>query len=308
MWQPTASQQNLKQRADFLRQIREFFYHREVLEVDTPLLSSAGGTDVNIDLMRTDEDYFLASSPEFPLKRLLCAGAGDIYSLGHVFRKGEAGSKHNPEFTMLEWYRVGWSFHHLMEEVEELCSNLLAMPPARRVTYQALFEQYLDVDPFSADTQVLASMGAQASGLDMDALTRDGWLDLLFSYRIEPQLTEPTFIYNFPVSQAALSKTVNEGGLNVAQRFELVWQGVELANGYQELTDADEQRRRFEADDLYRKTNGAERVPIDMNLVAAMHAGMPECSGVAMGVDRLLMQKLKTKNIADAIAFPIDRA
>jgi len=308
MWQPTASQKNLKARADLLRQIREFFYSREVIEVDTPLLSSAGGTDVNIDLMCADHKYFLASSPEFPLKRLLCAGSGDIYSLGHVFRRGEAGSKHNPEFTMLEWYRVGWDFHRLMDEVEELCVTLLAMPEARRITYQALFQQYLAIDPFSIATTELAKLGEEASGLAADTLNRDGWLDLLFSYRIEPQLAEPTFIYNFPTSQAALSRTVTEGEHTVAQRFELVWQGVELANGYQELTDASEQLRRFEGDDMQRQSNLADRVPIDMNLVAAMRAGMPECSGVAMGVDRLLMQKLKTKNIADVIAFPIDRA
>lgn len=301
-WRPTASLEHLQLRARLLSATRNFFESRSVLEVEVPILSCAGGTDMNIELFEVQNARLLASSPEFPLKRLVAAGYGAVYSLGKVFRFGESGRRHNTEFTMLEWYRPNWSMEQLMAEVEALLVHLLQMPNARYVTYRDVFIEYAGIDPFTQTTAQLADLGHALSQLDKTQLDRDGWLDIIFSHLVEPKLTQPTFMYNFPSSQAALAKIDHSGTHPVARRFELVWQGVELANGYDELIDADEQLARFQDDNRRREELGKPLYPIDMNLVEALKE-MPATSGVAIGFDRVVMKAVGTNCLADIVSF-----
>jgi len=299
-WQPTGSLQALQARAECNRQIREFFHQRQVMEVETPVLSVAAVMDPNIEPMQTSDQRYLHTSPEYPMKRLLCAGSGDIYQIARVFRRGEAGQRHNPEFSMLEWYRLGWDHHLLMDEVAELVCQLLQVAdstPRLTLDYRDAVCRYTGIDPFSATDEQIALKGIECAGQDL-GLERDGWLDVIVSHLLEPALPLDTlvFIHDFPGSQAALAKNrLTPDGYAVAERFELFWNGSELANGYHELTDAVEQRRRFE-----REANGR---PLDENLLAALEAGMPACAGVAIGLDRVLMHRLKSRTIADVLAF-----
>ncbi|WP_298633028.1 EF-P lysine aminoacylase EpmA [uncultured Umboniibacter sp.] len=303
-WRPTASLQSLQQRAKILSGLRKFFAEREVLEVEVPLLSAAGGTDLNIELLKIEgEDRWLASSPEFPLKRLVAAGYGDVYALQKVFRKGESGRRHNSEFTMLEWYRVGFDEFQLMDEVEALCQRILRMPPASRVSYRSLFVDAINVDPFVASDDELAKLGAELTGLEPLALDRDGWLDIIFSHAIEPKLANPVFIFDFPASQSALAQLCSRDYGQVARRFELVYGGLELANGYFELTDGAEQYQRFTRELRLRTQQNKPTVALDQNLIDALNTSMPGCAGVAMGVDRLCMLDANTQTLSEVISF-----
>ena len=316
-WQPTATRHNLQRRAQIIDGIRQFFNQRQVLEVDTPTLSAAAVSDPHLFPFATDyipegggqaQTLYLHTSPEYPMKRLLAAGSGCIWQLCRVYRNGESGRRHNPEFSMLEWYRLGFDHHQLMDEVDDLVDSMLGCGRSRRVTYAALFEQYLGVDIHACEISELADLGRRHCDFRGE-LDTDGWLNLLFSHCIEPQLLEPTMVYAFPASQAALARVV-EGDDRVpsAARFELFIKGMELANGYFELTDAGEQARRFAADQQLRETYRRPSLPIDQRLIAALQQGLPECAGVALGIDRLVMLALDAHSIDEVIAFPLGRA
>ncbi|MCD9087285.1 EF-P lysine aminoacylase EpmA [Stenotrophomonas sp. SY1] len=310
----------LRQRARLNALIRDFFAQRDVLEVETPIMSMAGNTEPNIEGFKTrfsghvdagSPERWLRTSPEYPLKRLLAAGVGDCYELGRVFRNGEAGGRHNPEFTMLEWYRVGWDHHRLIEETVALVRHALAMvgrqAALRVLTYRELFIETVGLDPFSADiAQLRAGLGEV--GIQPDGLTRDDWLDLLMSHRIQAQFSPDciTVIHDWPATQAALAR-IRHADVPVAERFELYLGSVELANGYHELTDAAEQRQRFARDQAVRAARGAEQPPLDEAFLAALPS-LPACAGVAVGVDRLLMALAGTGNIADVLAFDFAHA
>ena len=311
-WQPVASLERLKARACLLQDIRAYFSDRGVLEVETPLISMAGNTDPEIQSIRTDTGGYLRTSPEFPLKRLLAASSGDIFELGRVFRAGESGRSHNPEFTMLEWYRTGFSYHQLMDEVADLvrfCGHgKFNQWPEQRLSYRQLFLHHLDLDPFTADSQELSAVAKKRGFTDIELEHRQ-WLDLLISLVIQPALPEETltFIYDFPAEQAALAR-IRPGTPPLAERFELYLGRTELANGYQELTDASEQRKRFNAENTLRKKRGEVICEVDHHLIAALEHGMPVCAGIALGVDRLLMDLCDAKTIDEVTAFPFSRA
>ena len=311
-WRPTAAPGLLQARALLLREIREFFAERKVMEVETPLISMSGNTDPEIQSIRTADGGYLRTSPEFALKRLLASGSGDIYELGRVFRGGEAGRMHNPEFTMLEWYRKGFSHHRLMDEVTDLVRRCgrgkFDHWPVQKLSYRQLFLHHAGLDPNDADVSALAER-AQESGINELELTRRQWLDLLLSVVIQPALPENclTYVHDFPADQAALAR-VRRDNPPVAERFELYLSRTELANGYQELTDAAEQARRFEADNRRRESRGQPVYQADHNLVKALEHGLPECAGVALGVDRLLMAVTGAASITEVLTFPHSRA
>ncbi|MEO5961845.1 MAG: EF-P lysine aminoacylase EpmA [Thermomonas sp.] len=322
-WQPSASRDALQLRASLNRQIREFFHAREVLEVETPVLSQAGNTEPNIASFavefsgRTDGEprtRWLRTSPEYALKRLLTAGIGDCYELGRVFRDGEAGGRHNPEFSMLEWYRIGWDHRQLIEETAGLVQVSLALvgrtASLRVVRYRDLYRDALGVDPFTADNATLqAALGEVL--IDPQGLVRDDWLDLLLTHRLQPAFNtdEMLAVVDYPASQCALARIADAAdGHPVAQRFELYLGSLELANGYHELLDASEQAMRFEKESGVRTSRRAVVPPTDTRLLAALASGLPACAGVALGVDRLLMAMLGTSRIADVLAFDFARA
>jgi len=282
------------------------------MEVETPLISMAGNTDPEIQSIRTADGAYLRTSPEFALKRLLAAGSGDVFELGRVFRGGESGRSHNPEFTMLEWYRNGFSYHHLMAEVAALVRQCgrgkFDRWPQQALTYRQRFLRYAGLDPFDAHELELAERARQHGVNDLE-LNRRQWLDLIISVVIQPALPQAslTFVYDFPVAQAALAR-VRQDSPPVAERFELYLGGTELANGYQELTDASEQARRFDADNAERERRGQPAYPADRHLLQALEHGLPECAGVALGVDRLLMAIVDAASISEVTAFPHSRA
>jgi lysyl-tRNA synthetase class 2 len=303
----------LELRARLYEFIRSFFRERNVLEVETPILSAGANTDLNIQSFSTrfrgKDERWLRTSSEFAQKRLLTAGIGDCYELGRVFRDGEAGRRHNPEFTMLEWYRVGHDHRWLAGETVELIRSALCSVgksvDVRETSYRDLFKSTIHIDPFSDNDETLrAALGDNA--IDPRGLSRDDWLDLLLTHRVQPTFPRDriTVVSDYPPTQCALAQ-VRDG---VAERFE-VYLGVhELANGYHELTDAAEQRRRFETDNVRRRERGLAEMPIDANLLAALEHGMPPCAGVALGVERLLMAMADTDDIADVLAFPFGEA
>lgn len=255
---------------------------------------------------------YLQTSPEYAMKRLLAAGSGAIYQLGKAFRNGESGSRrHNPEFTLLEWYRPGFDEQSLMDEVEALITPILGIDTVERLSYAQIFEQYLGFDPHHVTLDQLVAETHRHIDIDLQDDDRDTWLNLLMSHVIEPHMVGrgAVFIFDYPASQAALAqvRTDTKGRL-VAARFELFVQGIELANGYHELTDADEQQQRLLKDQHTRKQLGLPQRPLDMRLVSALAAGMPECAGVALGVDRLVMLALDAESIQEVIAFPIEQA
>lgn len=313
-WHPGVSRDVLRARAALLAQLRAFFAERSVYEVDTPVLGAFGVTDPHIECLTVERPRqpprFLQSSPEFAMKRLLAAGSGDIYQLGKVFRAGEEGGRHNPEFTMLEWYRLGYSLTELMDEVRQLVTEVLGARVSVTHTYRDLFRDVLDLDPFTASTDDLAQCARNHIDLATLTLDRDDWLDLLMSHCVEPTLRNRgmVFVRDYPPTQAALARCSGEGRDRVAERFELYVDGVEIANGYHELRDPVELRRRADADNVRRRELGRPHRELDERLVAAMESGLPDCSGVALGVDRLLMLQRGAQHIAEVLPFAGDRA
>ena len=325
-WRPSASLEVTQKRAELLAGVRRYFSENEALEVETPLLASATTPDPNIPSFSTATDTpgvsrryhpsrYLSTSPEFAMKRLLAAGSGSIYQICKAFRQGEQGRLHNPEFTLLEWYRPGFDHHRLMDEVAALVTSLAkgyrTFEAEERLTYGDCFQRYLELDPYVADVSRLQActeqqgLGAIAGLADND---RDGWLDLLMSHCIQPHLgrNRLSFVYDYPASQAALAN-IRPGSPPVAERFELFMDGVELANGFHELQDAAEQRSRFDKELQRRQDNGLEDVLIDEYLLAALEAGLPECAGVAMGLDRLLLVLTDASQLEDVISFSFER-
>ncbi|HET7370003.1 MAG TPA: EF-P lysine aminoacylase EpmA [Gammaproteobacteria bacterium] len=308
-WRPTAPIGNLRKRANIVATIRAFFAQRDVLEVETPLLSKAAVTDVHLDSVAADGGY-LHTSPEFAMKRLLAAGAGDIYQLCKVFRAGEAGRHHNPEFTLLEWYRVGWDYRRLMGEVAELLAQVLEIDvESEYVSYRDAFMRELDLDPFWASVDALEAAASHAGLGSAGPLDRDGWLDLLAGACVYPALGRDRlcFVYDFPVSQAALARLRHDEP-PVAERFEVLFNGLELGNGFSELTDADEQHQRFERDLASRRERRRNEPPVDRRFLAALEAGLPESAGVAVGIDRVVMLACRAERIGDVTAFTAENA
>lgn len=323
-WRPSASRERLEARARLYDTVRRFFARRDVLEVETPLLASATVTDLHLHSLSSElaspdgrRRLYLQTSPEFAMKRLLASGSGPIFQICKAFRDDESGRRHNPEFTMLEWYRPGFDHHALMDEMDALLADVLEVPAAERLTYGELFHRHVGVDPHTAEAGDLARR-AQDVGMDLEGFgdaSQDDWLHLLWSHHVEPHLGSqgrPTFVLDFPASQAALARVrpadSDAGTPAVAERFEVYIDGVELANGFHELSDAAEQRRRFEADLEARRGAGRDPVPVDERLLAALEAGIGDCAGVALGLDRLLMVRLGCRHIDDVLAFPVSRA
>ncbi|HEY0229630.1 MAG TPA: EF-P lysine aminoacylase EpmA [Dokdonella sp.] len=307
--------ENLRLRARLYTRIRAFFAERGVLEVETPVLSAAGNTEPNIESFGTSfgghvdagaRERWLRTSPEYPLKRLLAAGIGDCYELGRVFRDGEAGRRHNPEFTLLEWYRIGWDHQRLIDETVELVQAALALLGRRadvvKRSYREWFVAELRLDPFDASIEQLQAPLARIR-IDADGLTRDDWLDLLITHRLQPAFARDriSVIYDYPATQSALAK-LRAGEPALAERFELYLGPYELANGYHELNDAAEQRARFANDNARRRARGQRELPVDERMLGVLDA-LPDCAGVALGIERLLMCLADTDDIRDVLAF-----
>lgn len=322
-WQPTLTWEYAQKRAQILQKIRQFFNERNVIEVETPALSQGTVTDVHLDAITCRYDFlsdsspeqstnlYLQTSPEFHMKRLLASGYGCIFQIAKAFRHEEAGRFHNPEFTLLEWYRLGFDHFALMDEVAELLKMILDCKAPTKTTYQQLFIDLLRVDPLIATRGQLISLIKEHDKLS-EWLTveqdNDILLQFIFSEIIEPQIgkTSPCFVYNFPRSQASLAKMSRED-TRVAERFECYFQGVELVNGFNELTDSCIQLKRFQEDNIKREKLYHSIKPIDKHFIEALSQGLPQCSGVALGIDRLVMLALKAKHIEQVISFPIDR-
>jgi len=323
-WPPSASRARLTERATLLARARDFFAARGVLEVDTPLLVNAPVSDVHLHSAQAQlapaegpaaatARYFLHTSPEYAMKRLLAAGSGDIYQICHVVRGHECGRLHNPEFTLIEWYRQGFSLAALMDEVEALVRTLLgagaAARTAERVSYRQAFQRALGLDPFTAAAAELARAAAAAGFTGSAATARDEYLEALMGLVIGPALGRGalTFIYGYPASQAALAR-LDPQDPRAAKRFELYGEGMELANGFHELTAAAEQRARFEQDQAERRRRGLPVHALDERLLAALEHGLPDCSGVALGFERTLMLACGAAHIDEVLAFPTARA
>lgn len=317
-YQPTATLESARERATMYATIRQFFAEREVLEVQTPVMSQAGNTDIFLQSVSTNvtvndkpRTYYLHTSPEFAMKRLLAAWQVPMYQICPVFRDNEIGRRHNVEFTMLEWYRPGFSLDELARELNDLVSVVMG--------YTVIFDHYRYVDafldfvkihPFTASCDTLQAI-ARDNGIFVDmGDDHQGWLDVLFSQLVEPHLGKdlPTLLYDYPVATASLAKTTTDKDGNlVARRFELYMNGLEIANAYDELADGQALRVRFEQDNLARKQRGLPVMPIDDNLLAACDA-LPPCSGIAVGLDRLLMVKVGAETLEQVVAFPITQA
>lgn len=306
-FRPSATLDTLKMRARLFAQLRAFFKDREVFEVDVPALGETGVTDVHLEplICKTgDRLLYLQTSPEFYMKRLLAAGSGSIYYLGKAFRAEESGRHHRLEFTMLEWYRTGFDDRLLVDELVDLLQWLTPDLEVDRTTYAGLFEKTFGVCPHAAKADELRQLARQYLDFQAELDGTGGWLDLLFSHVIQPALERPTVVFDYPAVQCALAKVVpNSSGTMVARRFELFWQGMELANGYWELTDAIEQERRFQTDLELRACLQRRVSPYDRKLLSALQHGLPPCSGVALGVDRLMMCLSRRTDIASVMAF-----
>ena len=317
-WRPSAGPDVLALRAKLLGRLRGWFADHGVMEVETPALSAAAVTDPHIQSLETCLDrrpMYLQTSPEFFMKRLLAAGSGDIYQVCRVFRDGEQGRRHNPEFTMVEWYRRDLDAHRMMDEIESLLAVLGAgqrQPrPAERITYRDLCMEFAGIDPFVDSTAAIVARLDEAAVSVPDGLSadRDALLDLLLATVVEPAMPAeiPVFVFDFPASQAALAR-IRDGDPPVAERFELFLGGMELANGFHELRDVAEQAGRFERDLQLRRDAGLKLPPVDHRLLAALDAGLPECAGVALGFDRLVMWLAGCDHIADVLSFDAGRA
>lgn len=310
-WTPSISLANLRQRAAIMRSIRTYFLQEAVLEVETPLLSHHGSTDVHLAQWQLPSGHWLQTSPEFAMKRLLAAGSGDIFQLCRALRREESSERHSPEFTMLEWYRVGMDEFQLMDDVAALLRFICPQRTFETATYsyRDIFLKHGLPDPLCSPLIAMRRAACEHLHADTERWCYNDCLDGLLASVIEPSLpTEKlVFIYNFPATQAALASYGEQNGHRIARRFELYWAGLELANGYFELTDPVEQENRFAADLAYRRAQGLPVPTYDANLLAALKYGLPTCSGVALGVDRLLMILLQARKIADVMAFDFER-
>ena len=314
-WKPTASIENQQLRAQLLIDIRKFFAERNVLEVETPLLSQYTVTDIHTESFHTScwrggekHHYYLQTSPEYAMKRLLAAGSGPIFQICKAFRNNEIGSQHNPEFSLLEWYRLNFSCQDLMDETEELLQLTLSSKKVLRLSYEELFIKYVGINPWTASLNQLQSLAEQFSlenFMEYKANARDTLLQFLFSETIGPKIgfDAPLFVYYFPASQAALAK-IHPQNPAVALRFEVYIQGIECANGFEELIDVKEQQQRFVNDNIKRCQQGLPPIEIDKRFLTALSHGLPPCAGIAVGLDRLLMIKANTRNILDVVSFP----
>jgi elongation factor P--(R)-beta-lysine ligase len=321
-WRPTASQAALQRRAEMLEIARDFFKQRGVLEVETPILSAAAVSDPQIESLSTQINgmagrAYLCPSPEYAMKRLLAAGSGDIYQVCKVFRDAERGRWHNPEFTMIEWYRLGFNDAALMDEIEILMQALLAparkLPAAERLSFADALRRHAGVDAFSSSERELEEAAVRLGIVCEAELDRDAKLDLLMGLIVGPKLgyERPCFICDYPASQAALARLKAPrypGAPEVAARFELYMDGLELANGFHELARADEQRARFLRDLQLRGSRGQSQPPLDENFLSALDSGLPDCAGVALGFDRLVAIALRADRLAAAMAFDIHNA
>lgn len=321
-WRPTCSLKLTRLRAQMLADIRRFFAERLVLEVETPLLSHSVGTDPQLEFFITEyclsplrQTLFLQTSPEFAMKRLLAAGSGSIYQIGKAFRNGESGRFHNPEFTMLEWYRVGFNLPQLMDEIAELIEGLFSdqsLQETQRISYQDVFGSFTGLDPlvFSYPDYCAFARECQLSeAVDICGQDHALWLDFIFSHKVQPHLGDNALcmVYGYPACQSSLAK-INEDNAQIAERVELFINGIELGNGYYELTDAEEQSKRFDKELAIRQQQKLPVTVKDKQLIAALESGLPECSGVAIGLDRLLMLMSGSASIDDVLSFSIRRA
>jgi len=306
-WRPSAELRVVRERARVYRQIRSFFNTRGYLEVDTPLLMPAASTDAHIESMQLSSggrELYLQSSPEFAMKRLLAAGSGSIFQIGHAFREEERGRAHNPEFSLLEWYHVGYDYRQLMKEMELLIVSLsLHQCQFNYITFKQLFQQSLgfEIDVISLE-QLRVECSERVNGYEAGELDFDQCLDLLMGMVIAPSMRGYQFVYDYPVSQASLAR-VSAGDDSVAERFELFYDGLELANGFSELTDAAQQRTRFDNDNRVREQQGLSCHVVDEQLLAALEHGLEDCAGVALGLDRLLMVLLELDSIDQVLTF-----
>ena len=327
-WQSTLTWEDAQNRAEILDQIRAFFKARKVIEVETPALSQGTITDVHLEALSCNYNFmesssisqsttlYLQTSPEFHMKRLLASGYQSIYQMAKAFRHESAGRFHNPEFTLLEWYRIDFDHFDLIKEVSALLKEVLACEEPRLISYQAVFKEYTNIDPLNTNRKALLSYVDNINKLEnwiiQDSLNdeeNDMLLQYIFTECVEPNIgiTSPCFVYDFPLSQASLAK-VSTTDPRVANRFECYFKGFELANGFNELTDANIQRQRFSNDNKKRKALGLCDKAIDQNFIEALSNGIPECAGVALGVDRLVMLALEKKKIDDVISFGVNIA
>lgn len=315
-WRPSAAISILRRRAELLAQIRHFFADRQVLEVETPALSRAASSEVHLQSMQVSVANipigYLHTSPELAMKRLLAAGSGDIYQLCKVFRAGEQGTRHNPEFTLLEWYRLGFDMQAMMQEVAALLNELLATQLHDApifMSYRQAFLDYAQIDPLASTPDQWQAAFNQYSGEEVAGASGTDWLDLLLSLVVQPKLPAArlVFITHFPAVQASLAK-LDDADPRVARRFEVFVNGSELANGFEELTDYREQQQRIEAEQCVRREQGLACLPEDERFLAALAHGLPACSGVAVGVDRILMLVAGLTQVNEALSFDFTRA
>ncbi|MDD5409877.1 MAG: EF-P lysine aminoacylase EpmA [Methylobacter sp.] len=322
-WQPSCPIEHLRLRAQMLADIRRFFAERSVLEVETPLLSHGIGTDPQLEFFTTEyrlpplqQTLFLQTSPEFAMKRLLAAGSGSIYQICKAFRNGESGRFHNPEFTMLEWYRVGFKLPQLMDEVADLIGGVFnghrSLQTTQRFSYQEIFLSFTGLDPLAFSYQDYCAFALDnqlPEAVDICGHDHAIWLDFIFSHKVQPHLGENTLcmVYGYPACQSSLAR-INEHNSLVTDRVELFINGIELGNGFYELADAQEQVRRFDEELSIREQRKLPVTVKDRHLIAALESGLPECSGIAIGLDRLLMLLSDSPAIDDVLGFPIDRA
>lgn len=310
-------------RAEILSSIRQFFSDKQVLEVETPLLGNAIGCDPGLDYFSTQSSLaapvspqFLQTSPEFAMKRLLAAGSGCIYQICKAFRDGESGRFHNPEFTMLEWYRLDFDLEQLMDETASLLMMLLsssiAIKAVEKISYQAIFQQHTGIDPINASLAEFSAYARRLKFFEAEQLCgsdRSCWLDFLFSHQVQVALDQQTItmVYGYPACQAALAR-LQTGNPNIADRFEVFINGVELGNGYYELSDYSEQKQRFDTERSLRQSRGKVAPAADQRLLAALKHGLPDCSGIALGLDRVLMLKTGAVHIDEVLSFCMQRA
>lgn len=304
-WHPTANLLAIKARAELLGRVRHFFAQRKVLEVETPVLGLATVTTPHLQSITADNGY-LQTSPAFYMQRLLAAGTGDIYQISKAFRKIMPDAHSAVEFSLLEWLRLGIDQWDLMEEVAELLEQVLACHHFEYRSYQSVFEDYLGLNPLTADIEQLKFEARQHLNVEMPRASKDDWLNLLLSYFIEPLLGQqtPVFIYDYPPSQAGLARlNVDEKGAEVAECFQIYYKGISLACGYRALTRSDLMQERFQQENQQRVQKGLRPVPMDGDFLRALEHGVPECAGVALGLDRLLMLQLRTEHIQDVLGF-----